>query len=58
MLAVWLFLNKGVPTANFAINYRLWENNQGLDFQLERLLKHAYLAHKTRNSVIVSEQIS
>jgi hypothetical protein len=58
MLAAGFSLKKGILPANFAVNCRLRENNQCLDFQLEHLLKPAGLAHKTRNSVIVSGQVS
>jgi hypothetical protein len=40
MLAVWFFLKKSLWTANFAVNCRLWENNQRLDFQVEHLIKN------------------
>jgi hypothetical protein len=53
-----VFLRKACQQRIFVANYRLWENNQRLDFQLEHLLKPAGLAHKTRNSVIVSGQVS
>jgi hypothetical protein len=34
-----VFLKKSLWTANFAVNCRLWENNQRLDFHVEHLIK-------------------